>query len=490
MPQKAIIIGAGIAGIATALRLRAKGYDTTIFEANAYPGGKLHRLDATGYTFDYGPSLFTMPHFVDELFKLFGRKSEDHFKYKRKETICNYLWEDGTKFAADSNIEDFIREASEVFKEPSENIRKYLVDSKKKYDITSHIFLEKSLHKVSTYLSKDTLKSALQLGKLDIGDSLDSVNKRFFQNPKLIQLFNRYATYNGSNPYKTPGIMSLIPQLEMDFGTYYPEGGMHAITTSLVQLANEVGVEFKFNEKVTEVVTQNGYVKGIRTESTLHTCDQVVCNMDVFSAYHTILKNEKKPKKVLKQERSSSAIIFHWGIKKQFPDLDLHNILFSDNYEKEFDYLFNKKSVYSDPTIYINISSKEDPDHAPKDSENWFVMVNAPSNEGQDWESLKTELRRNVLNKLKRMLNIDLSPLIETEIVVDPIRIENDTLSHQGSLYGTSSNSKFAAFLRHPNFSNNINGLYFCGGSAHPGGGIPLCLLSAKIVSDLTPDAE
>ena len=170
-----------------------------------------------------------------------------------------------------------------------------------------------------------------------------------------------------------------------------------------------------------------------------------------------------------------------------FQQLDLHNIFFTDDYEAEFDAIFKQKSLHNDPTIYVNISSKDVPADAPKGKENWFVMINAPHDTGQDWNALAQQLRLWVIDKLNRLLDTEIASLIEEEWVMTPDVIQSRTQSHLGALYGASSNNKMAAFLRHPNFSSTISNLYFCGGSVHPGGGIPLCLLSAKIVADLTP---
>ena len=178
-------------------------------------------------------------------------------------------------------------------------------------------------------------------------------------------------------------------------------------------------------------------------------------------------------------------MIFYWGLKKEFPMLDLHNILFTTNYAEEFRHLFELKTLFQDPTIYINISSKMEKHHAPNGGENWFVMVNAPADNGQDWDAIRMQTKHQILKKIKRILGEDISQESVTELVLDPKCIEANTLSHMGSLYGTSSNSIFAAFLRHPNFSTQIKGLFFTGGSVHPGGGIPLCLKSAKIVAEL-----
>ena len=172
--EKAIVVGAGIGGIATALRLKAMGYDVEVLEANNYPGGKLHAMELNGYRFDLGPSLFTMPHLVTELFSLFGHDAKRYFQFIKKNNICNYFWEDGTRFEAPADREDFIRCAAKTFREPEENISKYLNRNAKKYELTAPLFLEKSLHKLDTYLSMDTLKAILQIGKLDVNTSLNT----------------------------------------------------------------------------------------------------------------------------------------------------------------------------------------------------------------------------------------------------------------------------------------------------------------------------
>jgi phytoene desaturase len=248
-----------------------------------------------------------------------------------------------------------------------------------------------------------------------------------------------------------------------------------------------MGVSFHLSSPVTEILIENKKAVGIRVKEKKHAADLVVSNMDIVPTYRKLLPNQKQPEKILSQERSSAAVIFYWGISKSFPQLDLHNIFFSDDYNEEFAAIFNTKTLYQDPTVYVNITSKDVPADAPAGKENWFVMINAPHNKGQDWTAMAQQLREWVIAKLNRNLNTDIAPLIEEEWVMTPDIIEQRTQSYLGALYGASSNDKMAAFLRHPNFSREISNMYFCGGSVHPGGGIPLCLLSAKIVSDLIP---
>ncbi len=487
--SKAIVVGAGIAGIAAALRLRKKGYEVEVFESNSYAGGKIHAFEKDGFRFDVGPSLFTMPHFVDDLFTLFEIDPREHFNYKLKENICNYFWEDGSSFSVHKDRKKFILDASELFDVKPENLQKYLENAADKYDLTSGIFLEKSLHKPGTYFSVETLKALMSMYKLHINQNLNGVNETYFKDPRLVQLFNRYATYNGSSPYRTPGIMSMIPHLEMHYGTFYPAGGMHQISQSLFKLAEQQGIEFHFNEGVETITYARGKATGVETAKGPYFSDIVVSNMDVYPTYDKLLPELKKPEKILSQERSSSALIFYWGINKSFPELDLHNILFSSDYREEFRRIFEKKDLAGDLTVYINITSKEDPEHAPAGGENWFVMINAPGNYGQDWIDLNAKARENIISKINRVLKVQIEDHIVTEQIMDPVKIEKDTSSYRGALYGAASNSKFAAFLRHPNFSGQLKNLYFCGGSVHPGGGIPLCLLSAKITTDLIPEA-
>jgi len=487
--SRVTVIGAGIAGLATSIRLAIKGYRVTVFEANAYPGGKLSTFKLDGYRFDAGPSLFTMPHFVTQLFDMAGVDPKAHFEYKKKEVACHYFWSDKKKFRAYADRDLFLNETEKVFNEPREKVKKYLDKAHKKYELTHSLFLEKSLHKLKTYLSPATLKALANFGVLELHKSLHQVNQETFSSPQLIQLFDRYATYNGSNPFQTSGIMTLIQHLEGHYGTFVPTKGMVSITQSLYDLAVILGVDFHFNSPVTEIKVVSKAVQGVLVKSEYFPADIVVSNMDVHPTYRKLLPHSKQPNKILKQKRSSSAVIFYWGIKRLFSELELHNIFFSNDYQKEFKAIFENQTVCDDPTIYINITSKDVPSDAPKGCENWFVMINTPADHGQDWDSMVIKLRRLILSKLSKELGTPIAPLIECEEVLSPPLIQEKTHSYMGALYGASSNNSIAAFLRHPNFSSSTKNLYFCGGSVHPGGGIPLCLLSAKIVDELIPKA-
>jgi diapolycopene oxygenase len=484
--HKAVVIGSGIAGIASAIRLAKKGFDVEVFEANSYPGGKLSLLQLGNYRFDAGPSLFTMPQYVDELFQLCGEEPREHFNYYTAKTSCHYFYEDGTFLPLSTDRRIMLQTIQDTLGVDKKIVEKHLRHSAFIYKKTGPVFLERSLHKVSSYMKSDIISAVLSIPALGIFTTMHKANARALKHPKLVQLFNRYATYNGSDPYQAPGILNIIPHLEHGIGTYFPKKGMHDITLQLVALAERNGVKFNLNSRVESILENGKTVNGIVVNGEMIPADIVVCNSDVKPAYSKLLQYTTAPKKTMEQEPSSSAMIFYWGIKRSFPQLDLHNILFSEDYQTEFEHIFKKGSVYHDPTVYIHISSKLVKEDAPEGSENWFVMVNVPSNSGQNWEEMRKEIRASIIQKINRILKTNIEELIEEEDYLDPIRIETRTSSFAGALYGASSNDRMAAFFRHPNFSS-VDGLYFVGGSVHPGGGIPLCLLSAKIATSMIP---
>lgn len=483
--KKAIIIGSGIAGLASAIRLSAKGYQVEVYEKNGYPGGKLSHFERKGYQFDAGPSLFTQPALIQELFDLCNEPIEKYFSYTKTNIACKYFFESGTIIQAFANPEDFAHELSSKLGEDKYLVVRYLQRAKQTYQDIGQLFLDYPLKQIIKLPFSQILKALRSTKSAYLLSSLAKYNKKYFTKPETMQIFNRFATYNGSNPYKAPAMLSMIPHLEHNEGTFYPFGGMISITNALYALALKQKVKFIFNATVTSINHENQKVRSVTVDDKIIPADIIVSNMDVYYTYKYLLQNEFVAKKIIRQERSSSAIIFYWGINKSFPSLELHNIFFSTDYEKEFAAIFDKKELFDDPTIYINITSKMENSQAPEGCENWFIMVNAPHDIGQDWDHWREKCRNNVIQKLNRILKTNIEQHIQTEDYLDPQLIDLKTSSYTGSLYGTSSNSRLAAFLRHPNQTDTIKGLYFVGGSVHPGGGIPLCLRSAKIVDNM-----
>ena len=482
------IIGAGIGGLALAIRLANKGFKVTVFEKNSYPGGTLSEFKLNDFRFDKGPSLFTMPNLIDELTTLQG--SAHKFEYQKLDVITHYFYSDGTQLKASANLEDFAEEVHIKLKEKKETVLNHIKRNAFYFKTTEDLFLKQSLHQLKNFINLKTLKGILLAPFLGLTSTMHKKNEQTFSNPKTVQLFNRFATYNGSNPYKAPALMNMISHLEFNLGAYLPKNGMHQITTHLVELAKEAGISIKYNETVETLdVGTNNRITSINSNDVSYPFDIVASDIDIHVLYKKLLPSSFTPKKLIQQEKSSSAYVFYWGINKEFRALGLHNILFSDDYKKEFDNLFSEQFPTDDPTVYINITSKYCKDDAPDGCENWFVMVNVPHNKNESI-SYTEAIRKNVVEKINRILKTDIEKYIVTESTLSPVDIETQTSSFGGSLYGNSSNNKFAAFLRHANFSSSIKNLYLVGGSVHPGGGIPLCLFSAKITSQIIAERD
>jgi phytoene desaturase len=484
--KKCAVVGSGIAGLASAIRAAAKGYQVDVFEANPWLGGKLREINDKGYRFDIGPSVFTMPHLVDELFTLCGKNPQDYFPYTQLDTSFRYFFEDGTHINAYADVNAFANEIAQKTDDSADTVFRFLKDVKKKYDITNEVFMENSIHLLRNHLTVKTFSGLVNFWKIDAFKTMDALNRKFFKDPRNVQVFNNFASYVGSNPFIAPGTLNVIPHLEINMGLYLPKRGMYGIVEALVKLAEEMGVAFHVNTPVEEILVENGQVKGLRTKDGANQpFDAVVSNMDVYYTYHKLLPNQVKPKRTLSQPKSTSVIVFYWGLNKTHEALGVHNMLFAKDEKEEYEAIFKRNDVSMDPSLYVNITSKEIKSDAPVGGENWFVLLSCPNNQGQNWEEIIARTRQNVIAKINRMLNTDIEAYIETEGLLSPEMIQSTYSSAYGAVYGNSSDSRFAAFLRHPNFSRKIKNLYFVGGSVHPGAGLPTCLNSAKIVGKM-----
>lgn len=485
--RTAAVIGAGLAGLTAAIRLAKNGWRVRVFEEQSFTGGKASSESFAGYRFDAGPSLLTMPEVFDELFAFCGERRSDHLGFIPLAPICRYFFSDETRLSAYSDIGQFGEEVSGKTGDSVRSLRKFLSYAKTIHKYTAELFLHKSLHELSTYLHPAAWKSLLNLPRIDALRTMDRANNSFFRDPRMVQLFDRYATYNGSSPFKVPATLNIIPWVEYGRGGFAVAGGIRAIPDALTALAERNGVEFSLNTRVERIIHDDRRLYGVHAGGKDLAFDIVVSNADVLRTYEDLLDDPEAPsaRRYRSLEPSSSGLVFLWGMSAEFPELSTNNIFFSPDYAREFADLFDRRVCPSDPTVYINITSKTTPTDAPTGCENWFVLVNAPPDEHQDWSSETDRIRNAVVSRIERGLGRPMADRIVAERVLTPADLARKTGSRKGSLYGISSNTPAAAFLRHPNRSRRYKGLYFCGGSAHPGGGMPLALLSGQIVADL-----
>ena len=487
MKNEIIIIGAGLGGLSAACRLAKSGFSVTILEKNETVGGKVNFVEADGYKFDTGASLLTMPHVFEELFEFCGRNIEDYLKIVPIEPICRYFWSDETVLDASTDLTKTQSEIQKISPTDAANFRKYLADSKRKYKVAEKTFLSHSLNDLPKLLRPKFLKDLFAISSLK---TLDRHNAKYFASEKLRQLFNRFATYNGSSPFQTPATFALIPYVEFGLGAWYARGGIYEIPKALEKLAGELNVKIYTESEVEKIEIENGKAVGVRVGSEVFKADYVVANADAIETYRSLIDNSERKtfsnQKLEKIEPSCSGFVLLLGTKRKFPQLAHHNIFFSDNYKAEFDALFKRLRPAENPTIYVCAASKTDETQAPDGHENLFVLINAPyTSAATDWENEKQNYRDLIIKKLEIFGLKNLENSIDFEQIITPADFQKKYRANKGSIYGVSSNGIFSAFLRPPNKAKEIENLYFVGGATHPGGGMPLVLLSGKMASEM-----
>ncbi len=487
MKKEIIIIGAGIGGLSAAIRLAVAGFSVRVLERNKTIGGKVNFVEEKGYKFDTGASLLTMRHILEELFIFAGRDIKDYLNIVSLDPICRYFWSDGAIFDASADLQKTESGIERIEPSDVENFRKYLADAKRKYEVAEKTFLAHSLNDLPKLLRPKYLKDLLAISSLQ---TLDKHNRNFFKSPKLHQLFNRFATYNGSSPYQTPATFALVPYVEFGLGAWYVKGGMYEIPKALAKLAAESGVEIYTESEVEKIEIENGKAVGVRVGGEVFGCDFVVANSDAVETYRNLIDKKARKnfsdKKIAKTEPSCSGFVLLLGTKERFPQLAHHNIFFSDDYKAEFDAIFRDQRPAQSPTIYVCATSRTDDSQALAGHENLFILVNAPyTSERTDWKTETKSYRNLIVDKLEAAGLRNLRNSIDFEQIITPEDFESKYRANKGSIYGVSSNGIFSAFLRPPNKARNINNLYFVGGATHPGGGIPLVLLSGKMATDL-----
>ena len=477
-PASVAVIGAGMGGLTCAALLARAGLSVTVFEKNASVGGKLNWLEEGGYTWDMGPSLLTMPYVFEELWRKLGRSLSDDLTLLPLPITCRYRWTDGTA----------IDEDAAFWQRP--DVARFLAYTRGLYDLSADAFLHHPLEEWWRQLRWKNLSKLRHLPKIASFRTMDEVVRRFFgHDPHLVQLFDRFATYNGSSPYKTPAAFNIIPYVEAKFGGWYVKGGLYEIALALERICRSHGVEFRFNRRVAGVertgnqwVLKDAPVMGRITEEYF---DRVVCNQDVLSFQE---EDAAMQQRLARTDLSISGFILYLGVGRQYPQLSHHNIFFSDDYPAEFRQLFDERRPANEPTIYVAVHSKADPDRAPPGCENWFVLVNAPAltPDGRvDWPAIAQSYGDRIMDRLETRFGFDgLRENIRVRRHFTPADFQSRYLSHAGSLYGFASHGVRAAFQRPKLQPAGVDHFYFVGGSTHPGGGLPLVCLSGQMVAE------
>ncbi|MCU1325252.1 MAG: Zeta-carotene-forming phytoene desaturase, partial [Bryobacterales bacterium] len=469
------------------LRLSVRGWTVTVCEAGSSFGGKMNCHREGGYTFDTGPSLITMPDVFEELYRAAGERLEDHITLVRMDPHAEYRFADGAKITCPCSTAEWRDTIRQVEPRDVAGFDQLHALGRKLYELSRRTFFRRSP------FERPDLAGLAALRFLPVsrgwGNYADTV-AGFFRSPWLRQIYNRYPTYVGSSPYSCPATLLIIPFLERDLGAWYVRGGLYKIVESLVGLALRQSVELRANSRVTEIETSRGAVLGVRLEDGSRlAADAVVMNGDVATAGALLGDQLAYPELSDRPaSRSLSGLVLLRGVRMRPPGLGHHTVLFSSDYRAEFDDLFALRRFPAEPTVYISAPAASDPSVAPPGGDALFIMANAPAN-SEDWTQARVDAATRRVSEVVSRAGIN-ADAAEVASVWSPARLARTYLAPGGAIYGTHSHGWKHAFLRPPNRSAKVGGLYFVGGSTHPGGGTPTVLMSARITAEMLLSAK
>ncbi|QNG37782.1 phytoene desaturase [Geodermatophilaceae bacterium NBWT11] len=484
---RVVVVGAGLGGLAAAARLAAGGHRVTVLEQTPEVGGKLGWFARDGHGFDTGPSLVTLPQVFRDLFAATGAPLDDVLDLVRLDPAVSYRFADGTRLAVPGDLER-VRPAL------GPEWAAFLDRAAEMWRVTEQPFLRSPLEGARTLAR--LARSTADVGTVAPWSSLRGLGTRYLTDPRLRVLLDRYATYSGSDPRRAPAALATVPYVEQAFGSWYVRGGLRRLALAVADRAVERGAEVRTSTAVTRVLVEGGRTTGVQlADGSRLPADVVVANADATALYDRLLPRDAPVRRaraaLARATPSSSGFVLLLALRGRTPGAAHHTVLFPADYDAEFDGLFTHPRPLADPTVYV--SSPDDPATRPDaDSESWFVLVNAPRHEpgrGVDWDApgLADSYADRVLQVLADR-GLDVRDRVRWREVRTPADLGRATGSVGGSIYGTSSNGARAAFLRPANASP-LPGLFLVGGSAHPGGGLPLVALSAEIVSGLVGPA-
>ncbi len=492
MTDPIVIIGAGIGGLSAAIRLAAAGERVVMLEQNAQVGGKMGEFRAGGFRWDTGPSVITMRHVFDDLFAAAGRRLDDYLTLLPVEPLTRYFYPDGVIFDATRDLSRMVEQIAALDERDVEGYLAYLAYAARIHRITDEKFIY-SDPPTFAQLARTPLRD---IPAVDPLRTMDGAIRGFVRDPHLRQLLGRFATYVGASPFRAPATLNVIAHVELTGGVFVPQGvrsthgGIYAIAQAYARLAEELGVEVQTNCAADRINVQGGRVTGVTlADGSTLAARAVIANVDVATVYERLLPSDavdpRRVARLIHAEPSCSGFVLLLGVEGEHPTLAHHNIFFSTDYRREFDDIFARGTPPDDPTIYVAITSKTNADDAPAGCENWFVLVNAPALDQRfDWIREASAYRDRVLAKLAAF-GFDVRDQIRVEKMLTPRDLERLTGARRGALYGTSSNDRFGAFRRPHNRAPDVRGLYFAGGTTHPGGGVPLVTLSGKVAARL-----
>ncbi|KMK77565.1 phytoene desaturase family protein [Alkalihalobacillus pseudalcaliphilus] len=490
--KKVIVIGAGVAGLASAIRLQVAGYQVEIYEKNQTPGGKMNRIHQDGYQFDLGPSIVMMPELYQEVFKLAGKNPDDYIPMEKLDPMYDVFFgaQATEKYAISSDFIDLIKTFEQINERDTEGFLTYLQKIYKRFNVAKNHFLQRPFRHFFDFYNPYMIWQGLKLRTLGNADAFIS---QHIKDERLKQMLSFQTLYIGVSPYSGPSLYTIIPMIEFMYGVWFIKGGMYTMATAMERLFKELGGNIYYQTEVDEIVVKGGRATGIRLNKEVVAADFVVCNADFPHAMKFLVKDTKaKGKytdaKIDKMKYSCSCFLMYLGMDKKYEHLDaVHNFFFSEDLRQNIEGIFNGEKL-EDPSFYLYIASKMDPSLAPKDKDGLYILVPVSdlSTSQYEWDEQTVSFYRNkVFTKLSGIEGLEhIENDIVSESYMTPIDFKEKLNAYNGACFGLRPTLTQSNHMRPQSKAKKCENLYFTGSSTHPGAGVPIVLLSAKIATE------
>jgi diapolycopene oxygenase len=488
MKKRVIVIGAGLGGMSAAIMLARGGFDVTILEKNAQVGGKLNQLQTQGFSFDLGPSIFTLPEIFRPIFEGDGKRLEDYITLERVDPQWRNFFEDGVVVDLWEDPEKMRAELERFGPQAFGEYTNFLAYSRRQYEILDRGYLRQGFDSFLQFARFYGWKEARDLDYLHTmsGSIYQRVSNRY-----LRDIFEYFIKYVGSSALDSPAFMNLMPTIQMDFGLWYVSGGLYELGHAFRKRLAETGVSLCLGHEVERIDSTGRNVTGVQVRSAngeLRTlpADYVVSNMEVIPAMRRLLQSPASVMRKLRRfEPSCSGIILHLGLDRVYPQLAHHNFFYSADLHQHFRRVFRDKKLPDDPTIYLVAPTRTDPSQAPPGCDNIKILPHIPSIDARDPYTREdyVALKELCLDKLERMGLTDLRKHIVVEDFWTPYDIESRYASNRGSIYGVVCDRRRNFAFKAPKKSREFRNLFFVGGSVNPGAGMPMVTLGGQHVA-------
>lgn len=485
MAKRVVIIGAGIGGLATANLLAKAGYHVSVYEKNSQPGGRAGSMEINGFRFDTGPSWYLMPEVFAHYFSLFGRSVNGELDLVRLSPAYKVFYENQPPLIITSEESQDVQTFEAIEPGAGRRLQQYIAKGDKIYRLALKHFLYTNFSSIKDFINKDVLRNGYTMSRLAFS-SIDAYVTKFVKDKRLRQILEYPMVFLGTSPFSAPAIYSLMSALDFKEGVFYPKGGLYTVIEKIVDIGTSLGVSYHYDTPVKQIITTNGAASGIVLENGAKVAaDIVISNADLHFTETKLLETDYQsyPAKYWKKrEAGPSALLMYIGVNGNLPELEHHNLFFTDNWKENFDNIFTHKKLPFPASLYICKPSATDDTVAPKGSENVFVLVPLPAGVKLSKSELE-EAANTYLSLIEQQLQLpDFKQRIIFKELFGPNNFSETFNAWEGTALGPSHILRQSAMFRTPNKSKKAKNLYYVGGATTPGIGLPMCLIGAELV--------